>query len=100
MVTVAIIQARMGSTRLPGKVMELIEGRPMLSWVVDAVRHAKNVDKVVIAFSNNKADDKLIDFCEREKIVFGKRFASGEPNERLSFMKAQQKRIKRKEERL
>lgn len=37
---------------------------------------------------------------QREEIVFGKRFASGEPNERLSFMKAQQKRMKRKEERL
>ncbi|QEE15470.1 enoyl-CoA hydratase/isomerase family protein [Promethearchaeum syntrophicum] len=37
---------------------------------------------------------------QREEIVFGKRFASGEPNERLSFMKAQQKREKRKEERL
>ncbi|MHA1720257.1 MAG: enoyl-CoA hydratase/isomerase family protein [Promethearchaeota archaeon] len=37
---------------------------------------------------------------QREEIVFGKRFASGEPNERLSFMVAQQKRMKRKEERL
>ncbi len=37
---------------------------------------------------------------QREEIVFGKRFASGEPNERLSFMKAQQKRAKKKEERL
>jgi len=49
--TVVIIQARMGSTRLPGKVMREIEGRPMIDWVVDRARHIPGVDETVVATS-------------------------------------------------
>jgi len=44
MKTVAIIQARMGSTRLPGKVMADLCGHPVIEWVVHRVRKAKLVD--------------------------------------------------------
>ena len=45
----AIIQARMGSTRLPGKVVKKIEGKTMLEHVIERVKRIKNVDKVILA---------------------------------------------------
>lgn len=59
--TVAVIQARMGSTRLPGKVLADIEGRTMLQRVIDRVRVSATVDDVVVATSTLPADDRLAD---------------------------------------
>ena len=56
---VAVIQARMGSTRLPGKVEKLILGKPMLAHQIERVKHAKLVDKIVIATTNKTEDDKV-----------------------------------------
>lgn len=66
---VAIVQARMRSTRLPGKVLEDIAGRPMLWHVVSRVRHAKLVDQVVVATSEKASDDPIASFCECEGIA-------------------------------
>ena len=60
---VAIAQARMGSTRFPGKVMAPLGGKPVLSWVVSALRASPGVDKVVIATSTLEADDVIVDWC-------------------------------------
>ncbi|OGY16990.1 MAG: hypothetical protein A2784_04090 [Candidatus Chisholmbacteria bacterium RIFCSPHIGHO2_01_FULL_48_12] len=57
--TVAIIQARMGSTRLPGKVLKPILGQPMLAREVARVARAKLVDQIVIATSTNPADSSI-----------------------------------------
>ena len=46
---VAIIQARMGSTRLPGKVLLPIVGKPMLWHVINRVRYSKYINKIIIA---------------------------------------------------
>ncbi|MBC8431759.1 MAG: aminotransferase class III-fold pyridoxal phosphate-dependent enzyme [Desulfobacterales bacterium] len=59
----AIIQARMGSTRLPGKVLADINGRPMLWHVVHRVQSAKSIDHVVVATSVNPADDPVAGYC-------------------------------------
>ena len=53
MKTVAIIQARMGSTRLPGKVLADLAGKPVLAWVVRAARAALGVDDVWVATSTS-----------------------------------------------
>ena len=45
--TLAIIQARMSSTRLPGKVLKDIAGKPMLQHVVERARQAKTIDEVL-----------------------------------------------------
>jgi spore coat polysaccharide biosynthesis protein SpsF len=57
---VAIIQARMGSTRLPGKVLQDIAGEPMLARVVNRVSRAGTVDEVVVATSD-RVDDNVVE---------------------------------------
>jgi spore coat polysaccharide biosynthesis protein SpsF len=57
---VVIIQARMGSTRLPGKVLREIEGRPMIDWVVDRARRIPTVDETVVATSTLDVEDSLV----------------------------------------
>lgn len=57
--TVAIIQARMGSTRLPNKVLMRIEGKPLLWHVAKRVQAAKLVDDVVVATSKSFKDDGI-----------------------------------------
>jgi spore coat polysaccharide biosynthesis protein SpsF len=61
--TVAIIQARMGSTRLPGKVMKDLGGEPMLARVVERTRRAQSLDEVVVATSASPADDRISQQC-------------------------------------
>lgn len=62
---VAIIQARMGSTRLPGKVLHDIAGQSMLARVVRRVARARLVDEVVVATSTSPADEAVVAECER-----------------------------------
>jgi spore coat polysaccharide biosynthesis protein SpsF (cytidylyltransferase family) len=62
---VAIIQARMGSSRLPGKVLLPIEGRSMLQWVCRRARQAALVDQVVVATTRQACDDVVADECRR-----------------------------------
>ena len=58
-----IIQARMSSIRLPGKVLMSISGRPMLERVCDRVMQSGDVRKVVIATSSHSSDDPIEQFC-------------------------------------
>jgi glutamate-1-semialdehyde aminotransferase/spore coat polysaccharide biosynthesis protein SpsF (cytidylyltransferase family)/predicted dehydrogenase len=60
---VAIIQARMGSSRLPGKSLAIIEERPMLWHVIQRVKRASLVDRVVVATSTSPADDAIEQMC-------------------------------------
>lgn len=62
--TVAIIQARMSSKRLPGKVLLDIGGQPMLVRVVERTRRATLVDQVVVATTLEPADDAIQRLCE------------------------------------
>ena len=69
MKTLAVIQARFGSTRLPGKVLAEIAGEPMLAHVVRRVRRAATIDEVVVATSTAPADDAVADFCAAQRIA-------------------------------
>jgi spore coat polysaccharide biosynthesis protein SpsF len=62
---VCIIQARMGSSRLPGKTLMLIDGKTTLERVVERVRRAKEIKNIVIATSDEPQDDAIISECER-----------------------------------
>jgi spore coat polysaccharide biosynthesis protein SpsF len=57
----AVIQARTGSTRLPGKVLEDLGGHPVLEWVVRAAHSATRIDKVIVATSTLAGDDVVAD---------------------------------------
>jgi spore coat polysaccharide biosynthesis protein SpsF (cytidylyltransferase family) len=61
--TVAIVQARMGSTRLPGKVLADLAGRPVLARVIERTRRAQRVDAVVVATTDDPADDPIAALC-------------------------------------
>lgn len=61
MKTVVIIQARMGSTRLPGKVMKQLKGKTVLQHVVDRVCEVNGIDQITIATTKQKIDDEIAD---------------------------------------
>lgn len=64
MKVVAIVQARLGSTRLPRKVLLDIEGKPMLARVMNRLRRAQKVDAVIVATTVEPQDQQLAEFCE------------------------------------
>lgn len=65
---IAIIQARMESTRLPGKVLKTICGKPILQHIIERVRFSKYLDEIIIATSNHKADDAIERFANKYNI--------------------------------
>ena len=60
---IAIVQARMGSSRLPGKVLADIGGKPMLARVVLRVRRARLLDQVIVATTTDPSDDPIEAYC-------------------------------------
>lgn len=61
--TVAVLQARVSSSRLPGKVVQPILGRPMLALQIERVRRCKQIDHLVVATSDRPEDDLLAKLC-------------------------------------
>lgn len=68
--TVAIIQGRMGSSRLPGKILLDLAGKPMLMRVVERARQSRTVDKVVFATTVDPSDDAVEAYCRQNAITF------------------------------
>ena len=66
----AIVQARMSSTRLPGKVIKEIVGKPMLQWTLERLENSKMLKKVVVATSSDARDDVVEDFCRAKNVNF------------------------------
>jgi spore coat polysaccharide biosynthesis protein SpsF len=63
-----IIQARYSSKRLPGKVLKKILGTTILKRVVNQVKKSKKISKIIVATSKHKTDEKIINFCNKNKI--------------------------------
>lgn len=68
MLTAVIIQARMESTRLPGKVLMDIKGKSMLMRVIERLRYSKLNQKIIIATSTNNEDDEIYNFALNQNI--------------------------------
>ena len=60
----AILQARMSSTRLPGKVLKPLAGAPALQRQVERVARAERIDRLIVATSDRPEDDDIADICE------------------------------------
>lgn len=65
---VGIVQARMGSTRLPGKVMMEIGGKPMLWHVVARLAASALVEKIVVATTQEESDDRIAEWCAENNV--------------------------------
>jgi spore coat polysaccharide biosynthesis protein SpsF (cytidylyltransferase family) len=63
----AIIQARMGSTRLPGKTMMKISGKPLLFHVIERAKRSKLIEKIIVATTDGKEDDAI----EKKSVEYG-----------------------------
>ena len=60
----AIIQARLGSSRLNRKVMKIIEGLTLLEHIINRISHSSAITKIIIATTTLKEDDEIVNFCK------------------------------------
>lgn len=68
MITLAILQARTSSTRLPGKVLMPVLGRPLIMHQIDRIRCMKEVDRLILATSDDPSDDALAALCKENDV--------------------------------
>ena len=68
--TVAIIQTRLSSTRLPGKVLKSIMSKDLLTHVVDRLKKVEEISEIVIATTNEEQDDLLVNWCEERNLNY------------------------------
>lgn len=64
-----IVQARMGSTRLPGKVEKEIVGKPMLAHIIERLKRSKKLDQIIVATSSEDEDKNVIEIAENENVA-------------------------------
>ncbi|AEG59494.1 cytidylyltransferase domain-containing protein [Desulforamulus ruminis] len=68
MKTVIIVQARMTSTRLPGKVLKEVFGKPLLEYQIERLKRVLLADEIIIATTINETDQPIVDFCNSVRI--------------------------------
>ena len=66
----AVIQARLGSTRLPGKTLMTIEGEPLLGHLIKRIKATNYVNDIIIATTVNKRDDAIVEFAKNNNLKF------------------------------
>jgi spore coat polysaccharide biosynthesis protein SpsF len=66
---VAVIQARMGSTRLPGKVLKPIAGKPLLWHIVHRLKRSQFIEEIAVATSTNPRDDAIVEWCRENDVI-------------------------------
>lgn len=66
----AFIQARMGSTRLPGKVLKTVLNRPLLDFLIERLSQAKTIDKLMVLTTEKQEDDLIVQFCKKQEISY------------------------------
>lgn len=66
----AIVQARMGSTRLPGKVMKPLCGKPILWHIITRISYSKQIEKIIIATTDKEEDKVIVKLAEEMGVAF------------------------------
>jgi spore coat polysaccharide biosynthesis protein SpsF len=67
---VATIEARMNSSRLPGKVLFPVLGRPLLSFLIERLKSVQSIDEIVIATTVNKIDEPIVELAKSLNVSF------------------------------
>lgn len=65
-----IIQARMGSTRLPGKILKTVNGKSLLEYQLERVKQAKTIDQIIIATTIKETEQPIVELCEKTGIEY------------------------------
>ena len=65
-----IIQARLSSSRLPGKILLNGFDKPLLLHLIERIKKSKKINKIIIATTNQKIDDPIVNLCKKENINF------------------------------
>lgn len=63
-----VIQVRISSSRLPGKALLPVLGRPLLSWVINRVRLALTLDRIIVATTLEVEDDPIVRLCRQDEV--------------------------------
>ena len=66
----AIIICRYNSSRLPGKILKEINGKTILSYIIERLKCVENLDDIIVATSDQKSDEPIVDYCIAEGIKF------------------------------
>ena len=88
MTVTAIIQARMGSSRLPGKVLKEVNGKPLLLHQIERLKTCRWIDQLLIATTNDQQDNQIVEFCEKYNLAV---FRGSENNVLERYYKAWEK---------
>ena len=67
---VCIIQARMNSTRLPGKVLMRVGGKPMIGYLIERIKKINKIEQIIISTTKNKKDNSLVSYCEKNNLSY------------------------------
>lgn len=70
MKVLAIIQARMGSSRLPGKILKEVNGKALLFYQIERLRQSDEIDQLVIATTVEQQDNQIVEFCKKHKVDY------------------------------
>ena len=65
-----LVQARLNSKRLPGKVLKNCAGKPIIKWTVERLKKTNYDTKIVVITSKNDSDNPIVDYCKRESINY------------------------------
>ena len=64
----AIIQARMSSTRLPGKVLKEVNGKPLIAYMIQRISPSEKIDEIIVATSQSSYDNPIVEWCNKNNI--------------------------------
>ena len=66
----ASIQCRLGSKRLPGKILKKIDNKKILEILLNRIKKSKQINKIIVNTSTSKQDDLIVNFVKKEKLKF------------------------------